>query len=218
MKYYLLLFYLQTFKCIVKLYFQTLSETSFNQTKFINILPFNHIYTTLYVGSNSQPVKLNIQLHNPYISILDINFHTHNNNNKFDSSKSSTYQEGNYINVYKTEDAPLESEFIIFNYSGFHSNDLLLFDDKKTQIDNCYFINVNQSYVLHTFDYNDGILGLDIRKDDQLSINASLISQLKKNNFINTDVFYFSYTNDNEGYLIIGYYPHNVSSEYKMED
>ena len=217
MKYYLLLFYLQTFKCIVRLYFQTLSETSFNQTKFINILPFNHIYTTLYVGSNSQPVKLNIQLHNPYISILDINFHTHNNN-KFDSSKSSTYQEGNYINVYKTEDAPLESEFIIFNYSGFHSNDLLLFDDKKTQIDNCYFINVNQSNVLHTFDYNDGILGLDIRKDDQLSINASLISQLKKNNFINTEVFYFSYTNDNEGYLIIGDYPHNVSSEYKMED
>lgn len=216
MKYYLLLFYLQTFKCIVKLNFQTLSVDSFNQTKFINILPFNHIYTTFYIGSHSQPIKLNIQLQNPYISILDS--HYGNNNINFDPSKSSTYHKGNYINVYKTEDAPLESQFIIFNYSGFHSSDQLLFDDKITQINNFYFINVNKSYVLHTFDYNEGILGLDLRKNDQLSINASLISQLKENNLINKEIFYFSYENDNEGYLIIGDYPHNVLSEYKKED
>ena len=66
---------------------------------------------------------------------------------------------------------------------------------------------------------SDGILGLQIHENNYLTYGHGLVSQLKLNNLINKEIFFFNFdTPNDEGELIIGDYPHLIdkfSDKYK---
>ena len=198
----------------ISLHFDTLIG-NLTSSNIKNILPYNYIYTSICVGSPSQCFNLNIELQNPLLSIIGSSYNS-SSYPKYDSSKSSTYKEGEYKTFKRSEPAPLEGEIVIFNFAGYESTDTLTIADKT--ISNISFINVDKNFISDNLKVNSGILGLDLRLSEGVSKEMMLINQLKKNNVIDDDVFYIEYKDEHKGNLIIGEYPHKVSSSFKEEN
>ena len=143
----------------ISLHFDTLIG-NLTSSNIKNILPYNYIYTSICVGSPSQCFNLNIELQNPLLSIIGSSYKS-SSYPKYDSSKSSTYKEGEYKTFKRSEPAPLEGEIVIFNFAGYESTDTLTIADKT--ISNISFINVDKNFISDNLKVNSGILGLDLR-------------------------------------------------------
>ena len=106
----------------------------------------------------------------------------------------------------------------IFNY-GFYSIDTIYlknYSQREMIYNNFNFIlatkiNSNQNFP-------NGIIGLKF-EDTSLVRNQSLIFRLKENNLIEKKCFTINFDkkNNNEGYLIIGNYPHEYDSKYNIK-
>ena len=79
---------------------------------------------------------------------------------------------------------------------------------KGNNYENISFVLCTKYHEIESL-YFDGRLGLSLEYDDKNDIN--LIRQLKSKNIINNYCFSFVYENDNEGFLLIGEFPHNLN-------
>ena len=83
---------------------------------------------------------------------------------------------------------------------------------QSQRFDNITFILCTKSKN-NEYELFDGEIGLNL--EYQSPPNSNFISILKNNEVINNYIYSINYINDNEGFLLIGEYPHKINSEYK---
>ena len=93
------------------------------------------------------------------------------------------------------------------NIFGYESEDEFLIREKE-KIKLSFILTKNIS---NGIEFNSSIIGLKIKPNIQ---SLNFISQLYKNYLINNEIFYFKYSTNFEGKLIIGNYPHEINLLY----
>ena len=171
----------------LKIPFKTFSSDKISK---INKLQNNYIYINLTMGFPSQNNNKILLKQGKYpFYIYD--------NNSYSFKNSKTYK-------------------IIENESSNITNSLckkaIFMMDRMSLLENVYD---NISFVLCT-KYNneeslyfDGQLGLNMGYDDKYDSN--FIRQLKAKNIINNYIYSIIYENEEEGFLLIGEFPHNIN-------
>ena len=122
------------------------------------------------------------------------------NQKPFHHTRSSTYVNHTDTNMYT-----LRGRSYI---KAFQGNDMILTNNNRANI--TLFVCERLTDIA----VNSGIIGVNIQNEDDSSNNNALsqstkgfIPQLKANNAIEHEVFYFKYTNNTHGDFIIGEYP-----------
>ena len=182
-------------------------KIEFKKEKYDNInhenLLNNKYFINLKIGNPPQIIKcyLNMETHIFFIS------ENKNFGGTYNKILSKTYKK-------KLSDIV---EFTIGKYTnkifGYESEDNFLINEKK---------KINLSFILtknisNKIEFNSSIIGFKIKPYPNIQ-SLNFISQLYKNNLINNEIFYFKYTTNFEGELVMGNYPHESNSLYDKKN
>ena len=194
--YILYFFYIkETFQLIIPMKKEIFSN-NLSQEEILN----NKLYISIKIGNPSQIIKsyINSETHIIFISENKTLQGTDNKNlSKTYSQKSNILKFT--INNYKNE---------IF---GFDSKEIFYIN--KTEVNISFILTKNIS---NKIEFNSSILRFKINPNP-LTEQYNFISQLHKNKLINLEIFFFNYINENKRELIIGKYPHEISSNYNKK-
>ena len=161
----------------------------------INKLQNNYIYINISIGfpnENKFKILLKQEKYPFYFYI----------NNSYSYEKSKTFKKINNESFELTNSLCRKGIYVM---------DTMLLEDNKLE---------NTSFVLCTKYYNeesgffDGQLGLNMGYNDKYDSN--LIRQFKAKNIINNYIYSIVYENDEEGFLLIGEFPHNINLNYNL--
>ena len=190
----------------LKIPFSTFYYAPVGSSNDFETLFFNNVNTQLCFGSQQQCLSLNIELQNPQVSVLGSSYTKATPFEKFNEKLSKTFEKGEQLVLYRSIGEFLGEEENLYKYTADECSDSVEIAGKK--INKFYFLNVIENTVKPKFVVNSGIIGLDLRRKN-IAESSTFIQQLKKNNLIDTDVFYFEYNDKETGNLIIGEYPHD---------
>ena len=170
----------------------------------------NEIYTTLEVGNPPQKVELFLTMRTPFF-ILKYNDSIPE---YYKNTSSSTYKyHGSPYTYYLNDDVIKKGIYSgekFFLQNSFNSNDKLAI----SEFDFIYGIEIENESKRHM-----GVLGIQFFKSgNTYEKEVNLINSLKKNSYITNYVWNLNYTSDNEGYLVIGEYPHSFDSKNYNKD
>ena len=214
--YQFLFFYLYSVCfCYIKIPFETSYQSNISENNIYSSLITNYIYSNICFGSDKQCFKLNIQLQSPQIAIIGSDFNSPSP--KFNSKSSNTYIQGELKNFSQTNTLIAEDETFEINCTSYESIDTIYLEKNK-EIKQFNFLVVKENFSPQNFVVNSGVLGFDLRKKSTISEKSFFVYQLKKNDIISSDVFYFSYNDEHTGNVFIGKYPHEISSEFKQKN
>ena len=171
----------------------------------------NEIYTTVEMGTPAQKLDLFLTMKTPLFIIKKNESFPQYYNNK----SSSTYKYYVDTRTFYFNDEIIKTgiysgeKFILQN--SFNNND----KEEIFPMDFIYGTEYEEDDKNHV-----GILGLQFfSTSSQYEKEVNLINLLKKNKKISSYVWNLNYTSDNEGYLIIGEYPHYFNSkQYNKDD
>ena len=166
----------------------------------------NEIFTTLEIGTPPQKVELFLEMRTPYFIIK--------NNDSFSeyykNTSSSTYEYFDNKSTYYFNDDILKR--------GIHSGEKIILQNS---------FNNNDKFEINHFDFvfcteyeedskdHMGVLGIQFFSTNNAYIKeVNFINTLKRNKIITNYIFYFNYTSDNSGYLVIGDFPHTFNNKY----
>ena len=165
----------------------------------------NEIYTTLEVGNPPQNIELYLTMRTPFFIIKDNNTFP----NYYNNFSSTTYKYYDNTSTYYFNDDVLKK--------GIQSSEKIKLQTSfnlmdKTEIQNFDFI--------YGTDYkgdskrHSGVLGIQFFSTSfnyQKEIN--FINTLKKNRLITNYIWNLNYTSKDNGYLVIGEYPHTFNNK-----
>lgn len=214
--YQILFFYLCSIcVCHIQIPFRTSYQSNIAEFNIYSSLITNYIYSNVCFGSDKQCFKLNIQLQSPQIAIIGQEFNSLYP--KFNSRSSNSYIQGELKSISQANTLVVEDEAFKLNYTSYESIDTIYLEKNK-EIKQFNFLVVKENFSPQNFLVNSGVLGFDLRKKSTTSGKSFFVYQLKKNDIISSDVFYFSYDDEHTGNVIIGKYPHEINSEFKKEN
>ena len=147
----------------------------------------------LSIGKPSQ--KLNVSLD------LNDNFYSYFLGNNLPNINFSILYNKSLSNTYKCEKEKEIFTIELFNKAEIFSDNVNFSSDDKNIEKNLKFLLIND---LYKSIYTPGLIGLALKRDDRQLEENSFLYQLKKNNLISSEVFYFNFENDKSGKLIIG--------------
>jgi len=125
--------------------------------------------------------------------------------------KNSTYNESN-SNTYKRLSNELSEINPSFHIKGYKSEEKFKFPTNKNNlvtVNNFFFYLSSESEIEDNY---LGFLGLQIKPHKQSKDDNNFITLLKKNNIIKNYIWSIKYENENNGFLLIGDYPHNFDN------
>ena len=189
----------------LKIPFSTFYYSPIATSNNFETLFFNNVNSQICFGSQRQCLSLNIELQNPQISVLGSSYDKATPFEKFNEKQSQTFVKGDQLVLYRSIGEFFGEEENLYKYTADESSDSVEIAGKK--IKNFNFLTVVENTVKPKFIVNSGIIGLDLRRKN-ISEKSTFIRQLKQNNLIDNDVFYFEYTDKENGNLIVGEYPH----------
>ena len=179
----------------------------------------NHIGIDLHIGTPPSTLTLNVEFYSNSVWVFhptchDMSISMNINQQPFQYMRSSTYVHHTDTNMYT-----LKGRSYIKAFKG---NDIIL---TTTNNNNNNLITTNVTLFicerLTDIAINSGIIGVNIQNENDTT-NAlaqstkGFISQLKANNVIAHEMFYFKYINNTHGEFIIGEYPlHHNNYLYK---
>ena len=159
-----------------------------------------NLETNIQIGNPIQniPIIIELQTYHFLISSNEMN----GSFIKFNPSLSNSYINNKEISLYS-------ENFELTN----SSNENLIIGNELEKVEKIDFICVRKGK------YNkSGTLGLKIKIENKGVTNYNLIYQLKEKKLIDSYVFFIQYSNENEGKLIIGNYPHIYNNKlFKKE-
>ena len=167
-----------------------INRKNLNHSNLIQNLYENILITNLTIGTPNQNYSLQIKLRRYPLSINCL---------EKEIEKCQIYNSLSYKSILDEEQYNNE-EFTF----GIESIENIIIDNKK--IENIKFFVGRKIYFNN---YTNGILGLNIFGGSRFTKDSNLIIQLKKKNIINSYEFFIDYINEDDGYLIIGDFPHN---------
>ena len=198
--------------------FKTANNTAIN---YIESLLYNQLYATLEIGTNKQVVYLGISTAESLFAIegADINEYNYNWSKSTSAKKHGGYiDSGSHYRYYM-------GEFINDTFYFYYS-----FDNKKENIkqyNNVVFVYVlklgrsskpeDNGYIDNNKNLISGLIGLQITAQYNNFEHMSIFKTLKKLDLIDKLVWTLNYTNDEEGYLIIGENPYQYNESYSEE-
>ena len=189
--FYLILLNINSIFSYIKLPFQTYKYKILNYTNIIN----NYIYTNIDIGV--PPIKFNRLL----LKQGSYSFYYYDNNYypniKYNYKNSSRYRS---ILDEKFEFISSNCHYGIFSMDSFYI--------QNERNDNITFILCIQSYN-NEYELFDGQIGLNIEYESTSDTNLLLVMKNKK--IIKNRIYSIYYTSDDEGYLLIDEYPHNLN-------
>lgn len=196
--------------------FKTSHNTAIN---FIESLLYNQIYAQLEVGDNKQNIYLGISTEESLFAIESVEINEFN----YDCDKSSSCKKGSNLYIYNT----FSKKYIegdIFNETFY------FYDNFDTQKENIkayknimfgYVTKLGKGFDAYENGYIDnnnnlisGKIGLQITNDYNYIYHVSIIKSLKNLDLIDQLVWSINYTNNEEGYLIIGETPSQYNESY----
>ena len=173
----------------IKLSFKTHKSDNYDY------LFYNYLYINIDVGI---PKQDNIKL---VLKQSKYSFYLYNNN--FFSNVSYISKSSSKYKALLNENFDLTSSNCL---NGIFSKDTFFVDNQR--IDNLTFIlctkSRNEEYKLF-----DGEIGLNLEYESPP--NTNFIEALKINEIINNYIYSIVYVNDEEGFLLIGEYPHKIN-------
>ena len=199
--------------------FKTSHNTEIN---FIESLLYDQIYTTLEIGTIKQTVHLGITTDESLFAIESANLNEFNYNcNKSISYKNNRYR---YIDSQKSQKYIsgdiLNETFYFYNNLDFKKDDIKPYNDIMFG----YITKLGRSYTPKDIGYIDnnknlisGEIGLQITIDYKDDLHISILKSLKNLNLIDNLVWSINYTNNEEGYLILGENPYQYNDSYSEE-
>jgi hypothetical protein len=178
----------------------------------------NHIGIDLNIGTPTTTLTLNVEFYTNSVWLFhpmchDMSISMNINQQPFHYMKSLTYVNDTDNNMYT-----LKGRSYIKAFKG---NDIVLTHNNNNNNDNVLSTANVTLFIcerLTDININSGILGVNIyNEDDTLTHNTKgFIPQLKDNNVITHEMFYFKYINNTHGDFIIGEYPlHHANYIYK---
>ena len=162
----------------------------------------NELYTNINIGTPKISIPLKLTFNYSPCALRGTKL-----NGIYNETNSKTfYLKDKFVWIFSSE---------IFNSGSYSVDTIYLKDYSQNDIiyDNFNFIlatDINKNK-----NFPNGIIGLKFQ-DTPLVRNQSLIFYLKENNLIENNCFTikFDKKNNNEGYLIIGNYPHEYDTKY----
>ena len=196
--------------------FKTSHNTAIN---FIESLLYNQIYAQLEVGDNKQNVYLGISTEESLFVIESVEINEFN----YDCGKSTSCKKPSNLYI----DSVYSKKYIegdIFNDTFYFYNN---FDTQKENIKAYknimfgYVTKLGRGFDAYENGYIDnnknlitGKIGLQITNDYSDMYHVSIIKSLKNLGLIDQLVWSINYTNNEEGYLIIGETPSQYNDSY----
>ena len=165
----------------------------------MNILE-NKMFCDIEVGNQKVPFQISFDKELTFI--LDDNY----TYSKYSKSKSSTFQRKNELsNSYVFDN-------LRFGYNASETFKLTNEKDEEIEVTNMPFILGTYKEEKTSFEY-PAQLGLKKRTFNNPCI-FNFIEQLKKKDFITSEVFYFKFDDKEGGELVLGEYPHEFDESY----
>ena len=173
-------------------------------TDYINNLINNKIYITLEIGTPPQSINIYLTTQTRFF-LISSNIISEN---YYNLEKSKTYynitsKQSFYLDLFS--EAIISNETINFQTS---------FNNEFQSFNNIEFFLVTE-YSSKTELYS-GYLGLQLINNYNIN-KYNFLQNLKNINAISSYIWNINYKNDNEGYLIIGEYPHEYDSKNNNE-
>ena len=186
--FYLIILYINLIYCYIKLPFETYKTSNFSD--FFN----NYIFTNIDIGLEPKTnIKLLLKQGSYSFYVYDNNYYS---NIIYNYKNSSRYRN---LLEYEFEFISSGCQYGVFSMDTFYI--------QNQRNDNITFILCTRSYN-NEFKNFDGQIGLNIEYDSMTDTNLILV--LKNKKIIENYVYTLYYINDNEGFLLIGEYPHNL--------
>ena len=200
--------------------FKTSHNTGIN---FIESLLYNQIYVQLEIGDNKQNVYLGISTEESLFAIESVDINEFN----YDCDKSTSCKKnsGTFID-YSFSQKYIQGDILNETFY-FYDN----FDSKKEDIKAYknimfgYITKLGRGFDAFENGYIDdnknlisGKIGLQITKDYNDYQHVSIIKSLKNLDLIDQLVWSINYTNNEEGYLIIGETPSQYNDNYPEDN
>ena len=197
--------------------FRTVNNTYSN---YIKSLIQNQIYSKLEIGESKQIVYLAISTET-YLFAIESNLI---NDNFYSAKKSTSYKNNTYMHYY--------GDYKRMKY-GYILNETFYFQDsintnKNKEYNNIMFNYITElskgsngednGYIDNNITLISGILGLQMTRRYLDREEIIFIKSLKNIDAIDKIVWSIDYKNDNEGYLILGEYPHQYDNNYSKND
>ena len=172
-----------------------------NIYEYLNIIKNNDIYSSLKIGTPKQIINIYFKF-SRYTSYLSNNYYNEN----FSSS---------YIAINNESRNFSNEEF----ESGKRSKEIYIFNSLKKEINFPEYLFIyTDKYYKPEFS-KPGVFGLKLSDN---SINelkeTNMITQLKNKDIISNYIFSIKYSNDNEGNIFIGSYPHEFDKKNYFEN
>ena len=199
----LILFSILNFIKQNKIVFPFKTQTSKTlSSNYIDLFIQNKIYTTIEIGTPPKSINIYLTMDTNYLIISNSSIDPSFYNNK----KSNTYFNISQLNVFYFE----------YFSNGYYAKDSFLF---MTTLENQEKVKFNNIEFIHAIEFSSenyispGYFGLQIPKKNKLNI----YNCLKKENVISKEFWSLKYTNDNEGYFIIGEFPPEYNDENSIQ-
>ena len=198
--------------------FKTVQNTDSN---FIKTLLQNQIYTQLEIGSAKQTVYLAISTEADLFAVESYLI----NETFYSAEKSTSYKNNTYMYYY--ENYKRMKKGYILN-DTFYFKDSISKKDNSKKYENIMFNYITElspgysgqdnGYIDNSINLISGIIGLQITRKYLDREEIIFIKSLKNIEAIDKVVWSINYENDNEGYLILGEYPHQYDKKLKEAD
>lgn len=198
--------------------FKTVQNTNLN---YIKSLLQNQLYTELEIGTTKQIVYLAISTET-HLFFID----SHLINETFYSAeKSTSYKNNSYMYYYEAYQR--RKKGYILNET-FYLNDSMIKNEITKEYKNImfnYIIEFSKGYSSEDNGYIDnninllsGVIGLQTTKKYSDREEIIFLKSLKNIQAIDKYIWSINYINDNEGYLILGEYPHQYNNTLTEND
>ena len=215
---YIILFNISFSNCKkVVIPFQTVKNT---HTNYIKSLIQSQIYAKLEIGDTRQIVYLAISTETYLFAIESYLI----NENFYSAKKSTSYKNNTYMDFY--------GDYQRMKY-GDILNETFYFQDSVNTNELKKYYNImfdyitglskgssgeDNGYIDNNITLMSGVIGLQISRKYSERDEIFLIKSLKNIDAIDKIVWSIEYKNDDEGYLILGEYPHQYDNNYTKDD
>ena len=172
---------------------------------------FNQLYINITVGSNKNEIPFYFYLQQFPLVLQSSNVEQTEVKGKYDELKSDTYKElvPDNIEIFKNGDLN----------EGILSKDIFYFNNNDKSYINFYLSKKNFGDAHITEGGKIGFMAYPSYKENK---SSSFITNLKENNLISYEIFYFKYDsdkiNEDSGKLYIGAHPHYFNKEQYNND
>ena len=171
----------------------------------------NEIYTTLEIGTPSQKIELFLTMRTPFFIIK----HNDSLPEYYKNVSSSTYRYYDLSSTYYFNDDIIKR--------GVHSGEKI---NLQASFDNQDILNVPVFDFIYGTEWEEdsdkhmGVLGFQFCSTSFIyDKEVNFINTLKKNRLITNYIWYLNYTSENNGYLVIGEFPHSFDTKkYDQEN